>query len=167
VATGLALLSVLVLTIGYNLQAVVRNDVLRTSTAHYEVAQLLNDLVPTDAIVETWERELSILTPHQYHFPDQSFLIPAHAANYRNGPRDYMLGEDYFAKFHPAYVVVGWFGRWTNVYDLEYLERQATRVAVVGSGFERYEIFQFDWSSVLDAATYTIQPKGLVEEATK
>ncbi len=150
-----ALVSLLLLS-GDLVQSVLRVDVLdsaglRHPAVHYipqlqapeAAAAVLNGLAGDDAVIETWERELSVLTALTFHYPDQSLLAPAHAATYRGGPRDYALGEDYFREHSPDLVVVGWYARSLGAYDLEYLATNADLVATVGEGEWRYDIFRF------------------------
>ena len=42
-----------------------------------EIAKYLDDNVPLDALVETWEPELGFLTNHNYHYPPQILLNTA------------------------------------------------------------------------------------------
>lgn len=124
------------------LSAVARAHVLARDEGPQQVAAFLNETVPADATIETWERELAILTDHTYHFPDQRLLIKAHAALYRGGPRDYRLGADYFRKHQPSHVIVGWFARWTEIYDADFLARHADLIATIGEGDLRYEVYR-------------------------
>jgi 4-amino-4-deoxy-L-arabinose transferase-like glycosyltransferase len=85
-----------------------------------EMAALLNQAVPPDALVETWEPHMGFLTDHTYHYPPQLLLNRA--------VRQVWLGETPvselydFAQQTPDFVLVGEFGRWVNVYPAERLE---------------------------------------------
>ena len=106
--TLVALLSLACLT-GYHLQRIVRSDVLDktgneavlvVSPPQFEtpnrVADLLNEKIDRSAVIETWERELGVLTDHRYHFPDQSLLAQTDSFIYHGGDRNYALGARYF-----------------------------------------------------------------------
>ncbi|MBN1312196.1 MAG: glycosyltransferase family 39 protein [Anaerolineae bacterium] len=107
-----------------------------------QVAAFLEENVDKNAVIETWERELSILTDHRYHFPDQSLLAQTHAAVYHGGPRDYSLGADYFDRVRPSYVVIGFYGRLNQIYDLDFLTRHSTLIATIGQDEWRYDIYK-------------------------
>ena len=95
-------------------------------------------------VIETWERELGILTNHNYHYADQSMLAKIDNALYRGGDQNYSLGADYFNSVHPRYVVVGWFGRLYNVYDSDYLNKNARIIASFGDGDWRYDVYRMN-----------------------
>jgi 4-amino-4-deoxy-L-arabinose transferase-like glycosyltransferase len=136
-------------------QKVVRSDVLdkygQSSEAvrsapllqvPHEVAAFLDQQVPKTAVIETWERELGILTDHQYHYPDQSLLARADMAIYHNGPRDYALGADYFNSVRPDYVIIGFYGRFNQIYDMAYLAQHSDLVATIGPSDWGYDIYK-------------------------
>jgi hypothetical protein len=151
--TSVALI-VITLMAGYHLQRVVRDYVLDREgqqgayiitapqlESPRQVADYLNATVDKNAVVETWERELDILTDHRYHFPDQAFLAQTDAAVYRDGPRNYALGAEYFQKYQPDYVVVGWYARYKGIYDAQFLTEQGDLLATIGDGVWRYDVY--------------------------
>jgi 4-amino-4-deoxy-L-arabinose transferase-like glycosyltransferase len=140
---------------GYNLQQYLRSDVLdRTGAdaadlrsppqlqAPGQAAQYLQQNLPPGALIETWERELGILTDLRFHYPDQALLIHTHAAAYRGGALDYRLGAEYFDQIRPDYVVVGWFARSFQSYDLDELAQRGELIARIGEGEYGYEIYR-------------------------
>ncbi len=142
---------------GYELQRTVREDVLDKvgvqsaivlTPPQLEVPQhladYLNQHIDRNAVIETWERELGILTDHNYHYPDQSMLTKIDDATYRGGDQNYSLGADYFNSVHPAYVVVGWFGRLYKVYDTDFLDKHGRIIASFGDGDWRYDVYQMN-----------------------
>jgi hypothetical protein len=150
--TGLLTLGLLT---GYQLQRTIRFDVLDKVgevPAYFvsppqlgspeQVAALLNKTVPKEAVVETWERELSILTDHRYHFPDPSILAHAQLFVYRGGQNDYALGADYFNQIRPDYVVVGWYARFNQIYDLDFLAQHGKLIGSIGDGEWRYDVYE-------------------------
>ncbi|HET7378338.1 MAG TPA: glycosyltransferase family 39 protein, partial [Anaerolineae bacterium] len=89
---------------GYELQRTVRTDVLDKVGIQSEVvltppqleapqrvADYLNQNIGRDKVIETWERELGILTDHNYHYPDQLMLAKIDSAAYRGGDQNYSL----------------------------------------------------------------------------
>ncbi len=107
-----------------------------------KVADFLNATVARDEVIETWERELGILTDHKYHYPDQSMLAYTHAAIYLQDARDYRLREEYFSQVKPSYVVVGWFERSFPIYDMDYLSQYGELVETIGYGEYSYAIYK-------------------------
>ena len=151
-------ITILVFWSGYQLQKVIREDVLdqhgleKTAiysplelSAPYEMAHFLEEEVPKDKTIDTWERELGILTDHQYHYPDSALLAQAHEIVYRqrSGSQAYaILGEDYFRLAKPDYVVVGWYSRFNNLYDVDYLMQNAELITSIGDNVWGYDLYK-------------------------
>lgn len=140
---------------GYNLQQYVRSDVLdRTGDAAADlrsppqlqnpdlVAAYLEQNIPPGAVIETWERELGILTDLTYHYPDQSMLAHTHKSRYLNGYSGYQLGEDYFQEVSPDYVVVGWYSRLAPLYDINYITKSSKLIWSIGRAGFQYDIYK-------------------------
>jgi 4-amino-4-deoxy-L-arabinose transferase-like glycosyltransferase len=145
------------LLVGYEFQRTVRTDVLdkvgiqseavlspRQLGVPQQIAEFLNQKIDHAKVIETWERELGILTDHAYHFPDQTMLAKIDNALYRGGDQNYSLGAAYFNSVRPDYVVVGWFGRLYRVYDSDFLNKNAKVVATFGDGDWRYDVYQMN-----------------------
>jgi 4-amino-4-deoxy-L-arabinose transferase-like glycosyltransferase len=141
---------------GYEFQRTVRLDVLDKEGVEnhavdtppqlrvpQQVVDFLNQHISQDKVIETWERELGILTDHTYHYPDQLMLAKIDNAVFRGGEY-YSLGADYFNSVHPSYVIDGWFARGNNVYDASYLKKNARLIASFGDGDWRYDIYQMN-----------------------
>jgi len=102
-----------------------------------QMAQVMNATVPRDALVETWEPQMGFLTDHRYHYPPQLLL--------NRTVRQKWLGETGvadlydFTGLNPAYVLVGEFSRWVEVYPVERL--QAAGYELVES-LGQYELYQ-------------------------
>ncbi len=155
--TLLALSSVTLWSI-YQLQQVIRDNVLDKTGYQdisiysppqflipQEMAAYLSSSVPKDAIIETWERELGILTNHKYHYPDASLLASADEPIYRNSNTSNshaFLGKDYFDSVRPDYVIVGWYARFNNIYDTDYLAQNAILIKSIGDGPWRYDLYK-------------------------
>jgi len=139
----------------YQLQGLIRSDVLDKvgsqealvlSPPQFEspgrMAAFVNRAIDENAVIETWERELDILTDRRYHYPDESLLTPATRFIHRGGPHDYALGEEYFNRVRPTHVIVGWFARYFQIYDTDYLKRHGTVITTIGDGEWRYDVYQ-------------------------
>ena len=107
------------------------------------VADYLNQNVDKSAVIETWERELNILTDLNYHFPDQSLLTSSHAATYLNGPLNYSLGKDYFSLVKPSYLVIGWYARLNRIYDENYVHDHFILIKEFGDSTSGYDVYKF------------------------
>ncbi|MBI5302378.1 MAG: glycosyltransferase family 39 protein [Chloroflexi bacterium] len=101
------------------------------------MAQYLNAHVPLDALIETWEPEMGLLTDHNYHYPPPSYLPKAVGYIWLDQPgsaRDY----DFLMTHSPPFVLVGEFATWVQMYPPEALARY-TLVTSFGA-YELYEI---------------------------
>jgi len=136
------------LLVFYPLQNTVQFYVLSSDNTLNQTAAFLKSDISDEQIIETWERELGIVTDHRYHYPDQSMLANVHASVYRNAPVDYLLGNEYFNKVHPSFLVIGWYAREFQVYDPSFLASNATLVGQIGEGFTSYEIYKIDYPLV-------------------
>ncbi len=115
---------------------VTRNVVAPSFNAPVAMAKYLDEHVPTDAVIETWEPEMGFLTNHNYHFPPSGLLNKAIAYIWLNGPapsNDY----DFLAGQRPQYVLVGGFARWVNLYPNDVLEKNYKLITRIGD----YELY--------------------------
>lgn len=85
--------------------------------APYQAAQYLTDHEPSDALIETWDKEMAILSDHQYHHPPQ--IVQAHHNAYIRNFSDQPASAYYDFREHVTadYVVIGPFSRWAQLYD--------------------------------------------------
>jgi hypothetical protein len=100
------------------------------------MAAYLNEHVPHEALIETWEPEMGFLTDHNYHFPPPLLLNTAVGYIWLGGPppaKDY----DFVQIENPDYVLVGEFARWVDLYPLDLLETRYRLVASIGA----YELY--------------------------
>jgi hypothetical protein len=162
--TSLALVSVGFWML-YNFQRFIRFDVLSITSEDTDsigglhlpqlenpelAAEYLKNNIDKNAVIETWERELGVLTDNTFHYPDQVMLTKAQFHVYRGGPDDYTLGVEYFSKVKPAYIVVGWFARLNDIYSLKILKKNANLIATIGEGKWSYEVYKLNLSSLPD-----------------
>lgn len=102
----------------------------------YELAQYLNKNVPQDAIIETWEQELAVLTDHNYHYPPQIVLAYSVAETWDGGQPANEL-YDFRDTVNPDYVILGEFGKYTRIYPPQRLQNYE-RIYTVGV----YDVYQ-------------------------
>lgn len=87
----------------------------------YQVADYVRQHIPTDAVIETWDKELSILTDHIYHYPPQLVEIELGKDKWRGGKS--IAGTYNFRDYVDAdYVIVGPFSQFAGVYTPEILK---------------------------------------------
>lgn len=80
------------------------------------MATYLNENVPQDDLIETWEPELGFLTDHTYHFPPQLLLYKAIAYIWLENVPPPSDGYNFVQTEMPPYVLVGRFGRFVELY---------------------------------------------------
>jgi 4-amino-4-deoxy-L-arabinose transferase-like glycosyltransferase len=100
------------------------------------MATYLNEHVPRDVLIETWEPEMGFLTDHNYHYPPTQLLT--------NSVSQVFLGGSPVAEVYhfvqteyPDYVLVGGIGRWVEIYPSELLAARYELVTTVGN----YELY--------------------------
>lgn len=114
------------------------NAALRQGEYHmaYQTADYIRQNIPPDAIIETWDKELSILTDHIFHYPPQIVEIALGTEKWRGG--ESVVGIYNFRDYVDAdYVIVGPFSKFAGVYAPEMLEGY-NLIETVGY----YEIYQ-------------------------
>lgn len=87
-----------------------------------QMAAYLNENVPLDAVIETWEPEMGFLTDHNYHYPPNALLALAVDQVYYGGD---LVREhyDFIQTEQPEYLLAGEFSKWTEIYPLEEHEK--------------------------------------------
>ncbi len=95
------------------------------------MADYLNRAVPEDVVIETWEPEMGFLTDHAYHYPPPEFLNAAIQHIWLEGPSP---GEHYhyIERERPAYLLLGRFARWVDLYDLDAVAADYQLVVQIG-----------------------------------
>jgi len=139
-----ALIFIIVSILGFSISYEVNENVLNDDTGPQQVGAFLKQNVPATAVVETWEREIGILTNHTYHYPDQIYLKDTQGKIFRNIQDHYALGPDYFQKIKPDYLVIGWYARHTGLYDTSYLIGHACLLSTFGDGDWRYDVYRIN-----------------------
>jgi 4-amino-4-deoxy-L-arabinose transferase-like glycosyltransferase len=106
-------------------------------TSPQEFARYLNERVPTDVVIESYEYQLDILTNHTYHHPPEPLITLATRHVYSGEP--YPPGFYDFQAFRPAYLIAGPFAKWTGIYPGDFLEHQCSLVESIGE-FDLYRV---------------------------
>jgi hypothetical protein len=124
----------IVLPLAQTAKSVVRPDF----NAPAAMAAYMNEHVPLNALVETWEPEMGFLTDHNYHYPPQTLLNTAVGFIWLNKPAP---AEEYaFVQTQsPDYVLVGGFGRWVQMYPADWLAAHYRLETTIG-GYELYAL---------------------------
>ena len=101
------------------------------------MASYLNEHVPQEALIETWEPEMGFLTDHNYHFPPTQLLARAVSQAFLGGA-PVAQSYHFVQTEHPAYVLVGEFARGTAIYPADLLAANYEQVTHIG-GYELYQ----------------------------
>ncbi len=105
----------------------VRQIVSLPFNAPVAMAAYLDQNVPHDALIETFEPEMGFLTDHHYHFAPPMILQQAVRHVWLGGPPP-SESYDFVQREHPDYVLVGPFARWIDLYSAEILAERYRRV---------------------------------------
>ncbi|WP_298817352.1 ArnT family glycosyltransferase [Chloroflexus sp.] len=92
------------------------------------MAAFLNQQVPDQLVIETWEPELAIFTDHTYHYVPTELLDGAVRHAWLGGPPVAYDG----LSTQPPYVLTGPFSSYTGIYDLDVLTAEYHPVHTVG-----------------------------------
>jgi hypothetical protein len=127
------LAAAIVLPLGLTVYDVVRPPF----NAPQAVATYLNENVPQDTLIETWEPELGFLTDHTYHFPPQLLLYKAIAYIWLEDAPPPSDDYNFVQTEMPPYVLIGTFGRFVELYSPDTLAGYEL-VTTIGE----YELYQ-------------------------
>ncbi len=134
-----AMLIWLAMTIARPLLYTVRQVVSPPPNLPVAMAAYLDQYVPRDALIETFEPEMGFLTDHNYHFAP---MLPQAVRHVWLGGSPPVLSYDFVQKEHPDYVLVGPFAHWINLYPAELLaEHYRLVVRFEGSWPLGYELY--------------------------
>jgi 4-amino-4-deoxy-L-arabinose transferase-like glycosyltransferase len=85
-----------------------------------QMSAYLNENVPMDAVIETWDPEMGFLNDHNFHYPPNALLAVAVDQVYYGG-QPVQERYDFVQTEHPDYLLLGVFSKWTQIYPLEEL----------------------------------------------
>ncbi len=102
----------------------------------YVLADWIKTNIPNDALIETWEQEIGILTDNTIHYPPQIMLAHSVEAQWQGGES---VSEyyDFREPSPPEYVIRGPFGAFTGLYPDDRLTDYEI-IQVIGP----YQVFQ-------------------------
>lgn len=117
------------MVIGYGMLVDLDGIVREGSSSAQEMAAYLNSHVEGNALVETWQWEISLLSQRTFHHPPFDVLETAVRQIQLGIPPQ---GEAYSPEpFEPDYVVDGPFSKWTGLYS-EYLRQHCVLRTSIG-----------------------------------
>jgi len=129
------IISLIVIGSGFSLAA----DVVGVSSnPAKQMAYYLDEHVPTDVVIESWEWELDLWTQHTYHHPATDITNPLTEHVWHGVP--YSPEAYDFVSFSPSYLINGPFSKWTGIYTQDLLEREYPLVVSVG----QYDLYKVD-----------------------
>ena len=102
-----------------------------------QMSEYLNENVPQDAVIETWDPEMGFLTDHNYHYPPNALLAVAVDQVYYYG-EPVQDRYDFVQTEHPDYLLAGEFSKWTEIYPLDELSGEYELV----QSFGVYDLYQ-------------------------
>ncbi|HEX2908928.1 MAG TPA: glycosyltransferase family 39 protein [Phototrophicaceae bacterium] len=142
---GVALLGILVSALVLSMiiapLARMANNTLRHGEyeAAYNVAAYIRANIPPDALIETWEKELSIITDHTFHYPPQLIELTMGDDMFREDTDHSKKTYDFRNYVTPDYVIAGPFSKWVNIYKPETLREQGYKLIYT---YYLYDIYQ-------------------------
>lgn len=102
------------------------------------ISDYIDNTIPSDAIIETWEWELTALGDHwQYHLPHQRYLFEA-IRQFSHEQRPAITLDYDPLQTNPDYLIVGPFANFTNIYDTATLYTHFEKVITIGE-YRLYE----------------------------
>jgi len=132
-AVALWLVAIIMIPMAKNILDIARPD----PPYARQMSEYLNENVPLDAVIETWDPEMGFLTDHNYHYPPNALLAVA-------VDQVYYFGEpvqdryDFVQTEHPDYLLAGEFSKWTEIYPLDELSGEYELV----QSFGLYDLYQ-------------------------
>ena len=126
------LVAMVVLSFGQSFKDIVQPPF----NAPLAMAAYMDENIPEDALIETWEPEMGFLTNHNYHYPPSGILNTAVEHIWTGGPSP-ASQYDFTADGMPPYVLVGQFSRWVDIYSADVLATDYQMVMRIGA----YELY--------------------------
>lgn len=112
--------------------------VLTPFNAPQAMAEYMDTNIPKEALVETWEPEMGFLTDHNYHFPPQLLLNTSVGYIWTGGTAP-AVEYNFVQTERPAYVLMGEFSRWVDVYPMDFLQANYELETTIGA-YELYKL---------------------------
>jgi hypothetical protein len=93
--------------------------------------------VEPEAQIETWEPEICFLTGYQCHLPPSWAMDAAIKYVWYDAPPPSQYYD--FRQHDTQYLLIGYFGRWTHLYEPEVVERYYELCTSIGD-YELYRV---------------------------
>ncbi len=102
-----------------------------------QMSDYLNENIPPNAVIETWDPEMGFLTDHNYHYPQNALLALAVDQVYYGGEpvQDHY---NFVQTEKPEYILLGEFSKWTQIYPADYVQENYQLVKSFGD----YDLYQ-------------------------
>lgn len=101
------------------------------------MARYIDENIPLTAVVETWDPEMGFLTDHNYHYPPNALLaVAVDQVNY--GGKPVQDQYDFLQTARPAYLLIGEFSKWTEIYPYEFVQENYKLLQTFGD----YDLYQ-------------------------
>lgn len=137
-----ALLVLLLIMIVRPLLYIARQVVSPPPNLPVRMAAYLEQHVPRDALIETFEPEMGFLTNHNYHFAPTTILQQSVRHIWLGGPPPAEV-YSFVQEEHPDYVLVGPFARWVNLYPPDVLDEHYRLLIRIEAGqVPGYELYE-------------------------
>ena len=102
-----------------------------------QMAAYLNENIPQNAVIETWDPEMGFFTDHNFHYPPNALLAVAVEQIYAGG--EPVKGHYTFVQDEkPEYILAGEFSKWVDVYPVDELWGKYEWVITIGD----YELYK-------------------------
>lgn len=118
----------------------IKDEVFPPFNAPAAMAAYMDQNIPKNAVVETWEPEMGFLTDHNYHFPPPGLLNTAIGYIWL-GKTPPSQSYHYVEQNLPPYVLIGGFATWVQLYPMDFLTAHYDLVTRIG-GYLLYQLRQ-------------------------
>lgn len=120
-----------------NGRPVAQNLITPVDTGYSHMTNYLVTQIPAEAVIESWEWEMSLEVPQPIHHPPTQVANDYTASIYSG----HSLSSDQYdaGQAQPAYILTGPFSNWTGIYK-EILQTQAAQVVASFGGYTLYRL---------------------------
>jgi len=132
----LAIGGIVVMLLSSGMLPLVKKIVQAPDNGLQEFAHYLNANIPQDAVIESWEWEVDLLTDRTYHHPPYEITNALTERMWYGAPVSPQVYD--FLAFHPDYLIRGPFARWTGIYPQDLLQ-YCSLVVTIGE-YELYRV---------------------------
>jgi hypothetical protein len=105
-----------------------------------QMAAYLNENIPQNVVIETWDPEMGFFADHNFHYPPNALLALAVEQVYAGGEPvsdHYTFVQDE----KPEYILAGEFSKWVNIYSIDQLWEHYEWVTTIGN-YDLYRLMK-------------------------